>query len=116
VLVRSGQAGPAVDDEQDDVRHLGRLERLLPDAARQVIAVAGSDAACVDHGDAPGSHLRLGGQPVAGHPRFVGDDRLPAPEQAVEEGRLADVGGADDGNDRSWHGRRNLSTGTAAKG
>ena len=36
------------------------------------------------------------GNAVAGHPRLVVHDRLPAAEQAIEQGRLADVRPADD--------------------
>ena len=44
--------------------------------------------------------LRVVGDPVAGHARHVLDHRLAAAEDAVDQGRLADVRPADDGQNR----------------
>ena len=41
------------------------------------------------------------GHPVPGHPRDVLDDGEPAPENPIDQRRLADVGAADDSDDRS---------------
>jgi hypothetical protein len=54
----------------------------------------------VDEGEAPPDPLGVVGDPVAGHPGDVLDDRLAPADDAVDEGRLADVGPADHGDDR----------------
>ena len=56
-------------------------------------------AAGVDEGEATAGPLGLVGDPVPSHARHVLDDGLATAEDPVDEGRLADVGAADDGDD-----------------
>ena len=66
------------------------------------------EPAGVDHLDLPAvPDLGHPGDAIARDPRHVMDDRLALAEQAVEEGRLADVGPADDGDGRSQGHRGN---------
>src|SRR5699024_12226942 len=57
-------------------------------------------AAGVDQPEVLPGPLRLVEHPVAGHSGTVLDDRLATTDDAVDQGGLADVRAADDGDDR----------------
>ena len=98
-LVVVGGADRRVDDEHHDVGELdgdlGLLGHPQVDAGR-----VGLPAAGVDDGEAATRPLPLVGDPVTGDAGHVLDDGLTAPQDAVDEARLADVGPADHGDDR----------------
>jgi hypothetical protein len=56
----------------------------------------------IDHGEGDVAESAFPLAPVAGDARPVVDKRQPAADQPVEEGRLADIGAADNG-DCEWH-------------
>ena len=99
--VAGADAGAGVDDEQHDVGLGDPDPRLALDVAGQLVLVGEVDAAGVEQleGDAV---------PLAAHPLAVaGDaglgvgDRLPPAGEPVDQGALADVGEADDGDGRA---------------
>ena len=63
-------------------------------------AGVGVPAAGVDDGEGAAVPVGVVGDPVAGHAGDVLDDRLAAADDPVDQRRLADVGPADDGEDR----------------
>ena len=103
LVVERRDAGGGIHHEQDEVRLLDRhpclvLHPLLDVAPRLELQAAG-----VDHGEAPAVPLADAVDAVAGGAGDVLDDRDALPDQPVEEGRLADVGAADDGDHGKGH-------------
>ena len=90
-----GDAGLGVDDQQDEV---GARERLVGLAARErldarrTVQVSGG----VDEGEAAAAPHGVELDAIARDPGHVVGDRLPVAEQAVDQGRLADVLPSDD--------------------
>ena len=91
VLIRGGDAGADIGDEDDngggvygDLRLLAHIE--------QYFAVGGRlDAAGIDHIELAAAPLTFGIEPVARDAGGVLNDAEPAPDKAVEEHRLADI-------------------------
>ena len=98
LLVERGHAGAGVDQEQGDVgvAHRGAGLRAHPpgQGLRVLVLIAGG----VDHPEFEPEQARLALAPVAGHARPVVDERQLLADQPVEQGGLADVGPADDGD------------------
>ena len=98
-FVGGGGADGGVDDEQDGVGefhgHLGLLGDAGVDAAGVVLPAAG-----VDDGEVAAVPVRRVHDAVAGDAGGVLDDGLAAAEDPVDQGGLAHVGPADDGQDR----------------
>ena len=101
LLVGRRQARGCIDDEEDDVRLLDREARLLLDLLLDRVARVDLHAAGVDDDEAAIVPLGDRVEPVAGRACPILDDGLAPPDDAVEEGRLADVGPTDDGDDRA---------------
>ena len=97
--VADGTAGLGVDQEQDVVRLLDGAVHLLFHERFHALRLAA---------EAAGVHqqVRMGAEPadpvlaVAGEARLVGYQCVPAAGQAVEQGGLAHVGAAHQGDDR----------------
>ena len=91
VLIRGGDAGADIGDEDDngggvygDLRLLAHIE--------QYFAVGGRlDSAGIDHIELAAAPLTFGIEPVARDAGGVLNDAEPAPDKAVEEHRLADI-------------------------
>ncbi len=98
-LVGVGGADLGVHDEDHRVggldRELGLHRHGGVDAEHVLLPAAG-----VDDLEATAVPVGLVRDPVAGDARLVLDDRLPAADHAVHQGRLTDIGAADDGEDR----------------
>ena len=97
-LVHRQDAGAGIDQEQHDV---GAFDGALGEAAHarlQPGAARGFPARRVEQGEGEVAQLRRRLAHVAGHARRVVDDGAAAADQAVEQGRLADVGPTDDGH------------------
>ena len=90
-LVRGGDAGAYLGDEDDDVRRVYGEQGLLAHEQENFAVGARLYAAGVDYVEFPPVPLALGVQPVARDARRVLDNREPAPGEAVEEHGLADV-------------------------
>ena len=97
-LVGVGGADRGVDHEHHGVgefdRDLGLFGDAQVDAARVDLPPAG-----VDEGEPASDPLGVVRDAVTRHTRHVLDDGLTAPQDAVDERRLADVGTTDDGDD-----------------
>ena len=98
-LVGVGDADGRVDHEQHRVGEADRDLGLRGDPLGQAAGV-GVPAAGVDDGEGAAVPGGVVGDPVAGHAGDVLDDRLAAADDPVDQRRLADVGAADDGQDR----------------
>ena len=98
-LVVVGGADGGIHDEHHDIGEVHGHLRLLGDAQ---VDARGVDlpAAGVDEGEPATGPLPVIGDAVAGHTGHVLDDSLPAAEDAVDEGGLADVRASDHGDDR----------------
>ena len=99
-LVGVGDADGRVDDEEHGVGEPDRDLGLGADPLGEAPGV-GVPAAGVDDGERAAVPDRVVGDPVAGHAGHVLDDRLAAADDPVDQGGLADVGPADDGQHRS---------------
>lgn len=95
-LVRVGGADGGVHDEDDRVGGLDGELGLGGDGGVDTEDVL-LPAAGVDDLEAAACPLGLVGDPVTGDPGLVLDDGLTAADEAVHQGRLADVRTADDG-------------------
>ena len=92
-------AFPAVDDQDDHVG-LGHGDLGLAAALRgDVFGGIRIDAARVDDGEDAVAPAALAVEAIAGDAGLVLDDRDPAPDQAVEQGRFAHVGSTHQGDD-----------------
>ena len=102
MAVGFGDAGARIDDEE---RHIGVGERPLglrlhapgERGRRRLFEPGGVDRPKFEIGDPGGAFAA-----VAGQPRRVVDQRQPAADEPVEQGRLADIGPSEDG-DRKAH-------------
>ena len=96
------QAGPRIDHEHQRVREFDGGFGLLLHPRGQRALLAFIKAGSVDHGKFEVAKPRFAFPAVARHARLVIDQRKLLSDQAVEQGRLADIGPADDG-DRERH-------------
>ena len=106
-LVDVGDADGRVDHEQHGVGERHRDLGLGGDPLGQPAGV-GVPAAGVDDGEGAAVPDGVVRDPVAGHAGDVLDDGLAAADDAVDQGRLADVGAADDGQHGHRAGRRSV--------
>ena len=116
-LVGGGQASARVDHEQHRIGFLDGQQRLLGHLGVDAFLVAG-DPAGVD--DDVGAALPLGFAvlAVAGQAGKLGDDGVAGTGQAVEQGRFAHVGTADQGNygnHAALHFKKSKNTKAAAR-
>ena len=101
--VNWGQALPDVEQEDDGVGLVDRDLRLRLDRGLgRILVRVQIEPGRVDHGELP-PPVRDAVEPVAREARLRVDDRLAPAEDAVEQRRFADVGAADDGDDRARH-------------
>src|SRR5262245_31703051 len=100
LVVESGEAVARVHDEQDEVSLVHRREHLPSNALDEWRGRRGVEAARVHDRRLPPLERDLTVEAVARDSRDVAHQRAPALHQAIEERRLADVGAADDGDDR----------------
>ena len=96
LLVERGQAGAGVDQEQGGVGLADRGDGLRPHPAGQGLGILVLVAGGVDDPEFEAEQGRLALAPVAGHAGPVVDQRQLPADQPVEQGRLADIGPADD--------------------
>ena len=97
-LVHRQDAGAGIDQEQHDV---GAFDGALGEAAHACLqpgAARGLPARRVEQGEGKVAQLRRRLAHVARHARRVVDDGAAAADEAVEQGRLADIGPPDDGH------------------
>ena len=94
LLVDVGDADRGIDDEQHGVGDLNGNLGLGGDALGEAAGV-GVPAAGVDDRERTAVPHRVVGHTVAGHAGHIFDDRLTAADDAVDQGRLADVGAPD---------------------
>src|SRR5207249_1219946 len=83
---------------------LDRQLGLAPDGGLEPDFDVGKEAPGVHQVEGAAGPLGDREVAVAGDPRAIVDHRLAASEHAVEQGGLADVGPADDGDDGKGHG------------
>ena len=103
VLVRCGNAGTDVGDEDDNVRRVYRYLRLLAHEQQYLAVGHRLDAAGIDYIKFSAAPLALGVEPVARDAGRVLDYREALSDKAVEEHGLADVRPAHYCNKRSCH-------------
>ena len=112
LVVGRGQPGRGVDDPDDDVRLAHGLLGLQADVGQQIaFARVEPDAAGIDDGELAFAPLGGAVQAVARRAGLFVHDGAVLADQTIEEGRLADVGSADQCDD--WHGR--LAAGRAGR-
>ena len=97
------QAHPRVDHEEDDVGRRDGGFGLRAHAAGQAIRRGLFEAGGIDHREFEIAEPAFALAAVAGNARPVIDQRQPPPKQPVEQGRLADIGPANNG-DGETHG------------
>jgi hypothetical protein len=98
LLVAGRDSRLRVDDEDDEIGLLHRAARLLRDLLGQRRVVSDVDPARVHEDEALAGPLADDILAIACHAGRLEDHGLPGRGQAVDEGRLADVGEADDGD------------------
>ena len=101
ILVRGGDAGADIRDQND---HGGGVDGdlgLLPHEEQNLAVGAGLNAAGVHHVKFSAAPLALGIEPVAGDAGGVLNDGEPLSHQAVEKHGLSHIGAAYDSNKRS---------------
>ena len=101
ILVRGGDAGADIRDQND---HGGGVDGdlgLLPHEEQNLTVGAGLNAAGVHHVKFSAAPLALGVKPVAGDAGGVLNDGEPLSHQAVEKHGLSHIGAAYDSNKRS---------------
>src|SRR5829696_8496606 len=99
-LIRRQHPGARVHQEEDDVRLGDRRLCLVAHAGEERALLGLLEAGGVDDAEAQGAEPRVALAAVAGDARAVVDERELLADEAVEQGRLADVRPADDGNGR----------------
>jgi hypothetical protein len=101
VVIDRREARPSIDDEQQRVGLADRLERLAVDAGADHLALRlGIEAAGVDDAKVGAEVLGFAVAAIAREARRVVNERGAPADEAVEQGRLADVGPADNGDQR----------------
>ena len=96
-LIRRGDAHPPVDQEQADIGHVHRPLGQAAHPALQAVVRDLLQTRRVDHGKAHVEQPGVALAQVAGHAGLVIDQRQLAPDKAVEQGGLAHIGAAHDG-------------------
>ena len=107
-LVVGGDAFARIDDEEHEIGRGQRRFALLAHALGNRAALGLLEAGRVDDGHGIAGEIGFAVASVARQPRHIRDERGTAARQPVEQRRLADVGAADDGDDRGsghWRGR-----------
>ena len=74
--------------------------RLFENVRGNYRVVVGNNSACIDDCDLLTVPLTFAVNPVARNTRFIANNRSTLADQAIEQGRLAHVGPADDCNQR----------------
>src|ERR1019366_2226769 len=109
-LVRVGRTDSRIDDHHDDLRsectYLGLGRNLRLKAERGRLPSPG-----VDDSESPATPVRVVHHPVTCHTGYVFDDRFTPTEDSVDQGRLSDVGPANDGDERDRGSHEVLSAG-----
>ena len=93
-------AGARIEDQQRDIGLAQRRVGLRTHPPRQARGVGILEACGVDDGEVEVEQLRGTLAPVARHAGRIVDQRQLAPDEAVEQRRLADIGAADE--DDCW--------------
>ena len=106
VVVLRAQAAARVEHEDHHIGLGHRLARLLGHLAQHAVGGVGLEAAGVDDDELAPVDLGVAVVAVARQAGKVGDDGVAAVRQPVEQRGLADVGPADDGQDRLHCGRK----------
>ena len=96
--VDPGRTGARVDHEEDRVGLPDRGLGLRPHAAGEAFGRGLLEPGGIDHGEIEVAEPALAFAAVARHARPVVDQRHAPADQPVEQGRLADIGAADDGD------------------
>jgi hypothetical protein len=96
LAIGGGEFAPAVDQEHDLAGLFQRQARLFENFARDDAVLVGKQPAGVDEFEPLALVLGDAADPVARDAGLIADDRPPAPDDAIEQGGLADVGPADD--------------------
>jgi hypothetical protein len=96
LLVERVHAGARIDQEKRRIGFADRGDGLRPHPARQRLRILVLIACRVDDAEFETEQSRIALAPVAGHARTVVDKRQLLADEAVEQGRLADIGPADD--------------------
>ena len=104
LLVRGGEPGLDVGEEDDHVRVAHGDAGLLAHEGEDFAVGAGLDAPGVDEGKFPSVPVGLAVDTVARNAGGVLHDGDSLPDQLVEQGGFAHVGAADDGDNWFWHG------------
>jgi len=94
LVLCAGEALDGVDHEDDHVGLGDGRFSLLPHGLHQQLFRLDCEATGVDDAEPPGALLRLCVLPIARHAGAVLDDGELAPDDLVEQGRLAHVGAA----------------------
>jgi hypothetical protein len=97
-----------IDEHQDDVGLLHRDFGLDPDLRLQRVGLVHLDSAGVDERVVASVPVAVGVQTVAGDARNVLDDSDSFTGQTIKKGGFADVGTANDSDNRFRHGSRLL--------
>ena len=101
--VRRRQPVAPVHEKNYDVRLFHGEGGLFPHLGQDAVGSRRLEAAGVYEDKRSSLPIAVGIIPVPRCPRLVDDDRLAPAGQAVEEGRFAHIGPADDGNYRSHY-------------
>ena len=96
MLVGRGEPGARVDHEQDRVAIDERGLGLRAHAPDERIGIAFLETGGVDDGEGEVRQSGFALATIAGDARLVVDQRQPAPDQPIEQRRLADIRPADD--------------------
>ena len=99
-LVLRRQAATGVAHEDHDVGFGNRRLGLIGHFAHDAFALYGLKAAGVDHDVRARPDAALSVLPIAGQSGKISHQRIAAAREAIEKGRFADVGSADQGNYR----------------
>ncbi len=103
VVVLRGQACAGVDHEDHHIGLGHRLTGLLGHLDVDAAFGRGLEAARVDDDELAAAQARVAVVAVAREAGEVGDDGVARLGQPIEQGGLADIGPADQGNDRFHH-------------
>jgi hypothetical protein len=98
MLVRRRQPGACIDDEEHHVGFRDGRLGLLAHAAGERRVARLLKAGGVDQPEAQRAEFRISLAPVAGDARQIMNERLAAPDQAIEKRRFPDIRPADDGD------------------
>src|SRR5690606_12844600 len=103
VGVHRREARAPVGDQEDHLGLLHRELRLLPNLREHDVIIPGDEAAGVDDGEEPSCPVGVRVVAIAGDAGEILDQGLATPGDAVEQGALAHVGTAHDGDHRQRH-------------